>query len=226
MAHGGGVSDRPQPGAPISAQTVARILLQSPSGHTVLIDGGGHGNEPAESVSQDEGEKTVVPFLRSKGIGKIDIVVLTHPHGDHVGGLLAVLRDEKIGCVVDGHVQPYPSTIYADFEKEVADDHIRDVRAVRGMKIDLGDGVKLEELNPPAAPMQYGSGTDDTTVNDYSVVLRVSLNKVHLMLDRVTPRSRGRADQYAQPPIPPIISVPTSSNVATTDHETPVPTSG
>ena len=91
------------------------ILLQSPSGHTVLIDGGGKSDEVPDTMSQDVGETVVLPALRSKGIGKIDVLVLTHPHSDHVGGLVAVVRDEKIGCVLDGHVQPYPSAIYAAF---------------------------------------------------------------------------------------------------------------
>lgn len=161
------------------------IVLESPSGHTVVIDGGGQIESMRhmdEGGASDPGERVVVPFLRARGINRVDIVVLTHPHGDHVGGLRAVLRDENVGVVLDGQVQPYPSEAYAQFRQEIADEHIRAIKAMRGMRIDLGDGVTMDVLNPPPGT-PYGIGTDDTTVNDDSIVLRVSYGKTRLMLD-------------------------------------------
>lgn len=57
------------------------ILIQSPDGRNILVDGG----------SKASGDK-VVTFLKSKGVKKLDYVVATHPDADHIGGLILVLN--------------------------------------------------------------------------------------------------------------------------------------
>lgn len=159
------------------------IIVETPSGRVLLIDGGGHYDSLPGAGNSDSGEKVVVPYLRSHGIDHVDVLILTHPHGDHVGGLPAVLRAERVGVVLDGTVLPYPSPSYREFLQLVKDDHIPYRHAVRGMKLDFGDGVSGEILNPPAQGLPYGTGDDDKTVNDYSAVLRLTYGHTHFMLD-------------------------------------------
>jgi len=62
------------------------LLLVSPSGRTLLIDGGGESPNYGGRVSlhaSDPGEKAVSPFLWSRGLKKIEVVALTHAHQDH-----------------------------------------------------------------------------------------------------------------------------------------------
>src|SRR5699024_8777060 len=66
------------------------ILIQSPSGKNMLIDAGTKSNVPK-----------VVSFLKSKGVSTLDYVVATHPHADHIGGLIAVLNNFKVNQFVD-----------------------------------------------------------------------------------------------------------------------------
>ena len=49
------------------------------------------------------------------GINRLDVLILTHPHGDHVAGLSAVLRAQEIGTILDGTTLPYPSPAYTEF---------------------------------------------------------------------------------------------------------------
>ncbi len=72
------------------------LLAVSPTGETMLIEAGGptgrHGM--AEIVSSfDVGEEVVAPYLWSRQIRRLDILVLTHAHTDHMGGMPAILRD-------------------------------------------------------------------------------------------------------------------------------------
>ena len=61
------------------------ILVISPQGRTMLIDGGGSTSQvPSEF---DFGEDVVAPYLWSRGLERLDTVVLTHAHEDHIGGL-------------------------------------------------------------------------------------------------------------------------------------------
>lgn len=157
------------------------ILVEMPNGRAMLIDGGGSADE-TQVDSTDIGMRTVVPFLRHEGINHLDVVALTHPHGDHCGGLTAVLREETVGVVLDGTVIPYPSADYQAFRQEIAQRHIPYQHAVRGMRLNFGDGVTALILNPPATGTPYGTGTDDTTINNYSIVMRLTYGQTHFLL--------------------------------------------
>jgi len=67
------------------------ILVQIPYGKTILIDGGGF-----PEGNFDVGKYVVAPLLWRKRITEIDIVVLTHPHPDHINGLIFILSNFRI----------------------------------------------------------------------------------------------------------------------------------
>jgi competence protein ComEC len=70
------------------------ILLISPDGKTLLVDGGGFGGGPRPTAQEfDIGEEVVSAALWSRGIRHLDVVALSHAHSDHMGGLPAVLRN-------------------------------------------------------------------------------------------------------------------------------------
>jgi competence protein ComEC len=63
-------------------------LVQLPGGHAMLIDAGGDLRWPPRF---DTGTRDVLPALAELGVSRLDLVVLSHPHPDHAGGLLSVL---------------------------------------------------------------------------------------------------------------------------------------
>ncbi len=161
-------------------------LLITPSGRTILVDGGGTSDAMAAGDT-DVGTRIVVPFLEYLGINAIDVLVVTHPHGDHVAGLSAVGRGPRIGAVLDGTSLPYPSPAYLEFRGLVAGRSIPCARAVRGQTLDMGDGVHILVLNPPSGAAYgtaaaYGTGSDDATINNYSVGLRIDYGKTRFIL--------------------------------------------
>lgn len=147
------------------------ILLRGPSGQTVLIDGGGE--VEGRVTGYDVGARRVVPALRALGVRRVDVVILSHPHEDHVGGLVAVLQNFRVGLVLDsGLAHPAPS--YARLRELVAERRIPHRPARRGMRVDLGDGVTAAVLLPEE-PLIIGSGSDP---NLNSVVVRVTYHRV------------------------------------------------
>jgi competence protein ComEC len=71
------------------------IALRTPAGRWILVDAG------ERDDGWDAGERRVLPFLRARGARRIEALVLTHPHADHVGGAGAVMRALPVGRVID-----------------------------------------------------------------------------------------------------------------------------
>lgn len=81
------------------------IFLRDMRGRTVLIDVGGRVNFAAkeawqEGSSQANAERTLIPYLHSRGVDRIDSLVLTHTDTDHVGDVLEVAKQVQIGRIV------------------------------------------------------------------------------------------------------------------------------
>jgi competence protein ComEC len=71
-------------------------LIDLPDGSLVLVDAGGF-----VGSSIDPGEQVVLPILRARRRKRLDVVVLSHPHPDHFGGLLSVLSKVEVGELWD-----------------------------------------------------------------------------------------------------------------------------
>ncbi|WP_024413526.1 DNA internalization-related competence protein ComEC/Rec2 [Streptococcus suis] len=80
------------------------IFLRDLRGRTVLIDVGGRVDfapkeEWQERSSQANAERTLIPYLHSRGVDRIDSLVLTHTDTDHVGDVLEVAKQVQIGRI-------------------------------------------------------------------------------------------------------------------------------
>ncbi|HTY12745.1 MAG TPA: DNA internalization-related competence protein ComEC/Rec2 [Candidatus Omnitrophota bacterium] len=146
------------------------IFVEAPSGHTMLIDGG------PKYKNSDAGRRFVLPFLHAHGINKIDILVLTHPHDDHVGGLVSVMKDLPVGLVLDSG-QAHTSRAYLDFLKTIDRKNIPYKVARAGLNIDLGPEMKATVLNPQEPFIE------ESALNNNSVVIRLVYGKTSFMLD-------------------------------------------
>ncbi|HFI0646175.1 TPA: DNA internalization-related competence protein ComEC/Rec2 [Streptococcus suis] len=81
------------------------IFLRDMRGRTVLIDVGGRVDFAAKEVWQERSrqanaERTLIPYLHSRGVDRIDSLVLTHTDTDHVGDVLEVAKQVQIGRIV------------------------------------------------------------------------------------------------------------------------------
>lgn len=109
--------------------------IKTPSGQDILIDGG-----PDNSVLNELGK--VMAF----GDHEINLVILTHPHADHVTGLLEVLDRYKVDEVWETGVE-YPSATYDSWKAEIKNKNISDKKVTAGDEKNFGE-VKITILYP------------------------------------------------------------------------------
>jgi beta-lactamase superfamily II metal-dependent hydrolase len=133
-------------------------LLVLPGGKTMLIDGGEAGKGAA-----------VLATLEQMKVKKIDAIVATHPHADHIGGLISVMDHMPVGRVIDSG-QDYTTNTYFDYLDAIDRNRIPFGPVHDGDRIDLDPSVKIEVLNPPN-PLIRGSDDD---ISNNSVVLRMT----------------------------------------------------
>jgi competence protein ComEC len=144
------------------------ILVEFPGRKKMLVDGGGLPDD-----SFDIGEAVVSRFLWSKGIKKLDYLVLTHAHPDHMNGLKAVARNFRIGEYWEAFSPPQGRS-YNELKDNLGASIQR--RVFRGYRHQEGE-VSVEVLHPaPEAPL-----TRETS-NETSLVLRVSLGETAFLL--------------------------------------------
>jgi competence protein ComEC len=121
------------------------LLVISPEGQTMLIDGGGSIG-PVHSEF-DFGEDVVAPYLWSRGIGHLDVVALTHAHGDHIGGLPRIIQDFHPAELWVG-INPDIPPMQQLYETAAAN-HVAIRTFAAGNQLDWG-GAKINVLSPPA----------------------------------------------------------------------------
>jgi competence protein ComEC len=151
------------------------ILVQAPGGRTMLIDGGGGPGQHARGY--DIGREIVVPALMARGVRRIDVLVITHPHEDHIGGLPAVVEAVPVGMVLDPMLETDSGT-YGRLCRAIEERRIARHRATEGQQLNLGRGIRADVLNPPE-PRLAGTGSE---LNDNSVVLRLVHGEVSVLL--------------------------------------------
>ncbi len=128
------------------------IFIESPEGMTMLIDCGEY--EKIDCVRD---------FLDDKGIERIDCLVVTHPHTDHMGGMATIIRNYDIGSIYMPKVTSN-TTAFEVMLKAIQEKSMKIKTAKAGMTIDFGS-VDADIIAPISAEYEG--------LNNYSVVIRM-----------------------------------------------------
>lgn len=140
-------------------------FFELPDGRTMLVDAG-----------ESDAGSAVVSYIKKLGYSRIDILVATHPHSDHIGGIPAVMRAFEVGEVWAPKVTHTTAT-FEKFLTAVADEGLSIQVATAGkvMAEDAGTGYRIDVLSP-------SSSTNADDLNDWSIIQEVTFGSTSFLL--------------------------------------------
>ncbi len=148
------------------------IAVRTPGGRWLLVDAG------PRFADADAGLTRVVPYLRARGVRRLEAVILTHPDEDHAGGLASVLDNMPVSVVLGPGFGGGQAGHMAGL-REARDAGTPWRRAAAGDLWTI-DGVSFQVLSPDLATDEARPAPD--APNDWSVVLRLSYGDFDALL--------------------------------------------
>ncbi len=147
------------------------IFIKFPNGKVMLMDGG--------PKKRSFGRSTIASFLRHRGVDKIDVVAVSHPHSDHIGGLLPVLRNFDVQHLLESG-QVHDSKMWSQFEE------ILEIKGIKRHYASSGDslaglGIGALVLHPTLEFVSdYAQASSG--LNNSSLVMRLTYKGKSLLL--------------------------------------------
>jgi beta-lactamase superfamily II metal-dependent hydrolase len=152
-------------GSETGGSSLSVHFIDVAQGKSILIE------TPEQNVLIDAGEReqgaVVLGYLSSRGIRRLDMIIATHPHSDHIGGLSAIMAELEVGQVIMpdvGEDMTPASSVYSDLLETIEKEDLPITVAEAESAYELGGGAVLTLLGPLA---------DYDDLNAYSVVSRL-----------------------------------------------------
>lgn len=143
------------------------ILIRTPKGHKVIVDGGPEDNSMTECLSRH------LPFWDRS----IDVMFLTHPDADHLTGLIEVARTYSIAHFGTSDA-PKDTQVYQELMTTLKERNIKVNYVTRGDRVTTDDGLSMTVEWPTKAFISGGS----KETNDYSLTHLVKMGNVTALL--------------------------------------------
>ena len=148
------------------------MILTSPDGKIMVLDTG----HPAST-------NYVLTALETMGVEKIDYLVISHPHVDHIGGAAKLMDTYEVGAIYTSEL-PYNTESYAACMDAIRRNNVEHIILHEGMTLNFGENVLVEVFNPPAEieyPADYPENSTDF-VNNHSLTLKFTYGTSTILL--------------------------------------------
>ncbi len=145
------------------------IFIRTPENKTILIDAG------MKNPNYDAAQWFIKPYLLRNNIKRLDLVINSHPHSDHLGGIPTMLRNLNVTRMIDAG-SAERSDMYNEYKKLLDSLKINYVIKTRGDTIFIDDKIRLYVLNPSAKILSTSN------LNNHSIVLKILYKKTSIIL--------------------------------------------
>lgn len=152
-------------------------LIITPHNKKILVDGGGSLNE-----QYDVGKNTLIPYLLDRNVSKIDYMIISHFDQDHVGGLITVLEEMTVNCVIISR-QVENSTQYEEFKSIVEEKDINVLIVKAGNRINIEKNLYFQILHPTEETITENAMNNNAMVaklvyNDFSMLFTGDIEEI------------------------------------------------
>lgn len=151
-------------------------VIQLPGGYNMIVDGGGFAKG-----SFDVGKGVVAPFLYKKRINRIDTALLSHPHPDHLLGLIYILNNFKVHQLWKNNLT-IDAIAYPQWEETIRARHVHVSSMTKSIPDKIFNKVRLKILWPPDKDFDDSHNLSYDAVNDSSVVLKITYGKISFLI--------------------------------------------
>lgn len=140
------------------------FYIETQNRKTILIDGGG-----SENSDYDVGENILIPYLLNKGKTKIDLIIISHPHEDHIEGIFTALEKLKVKQVVISE-NIDKSELIIKLKKLCNEKNIEIIKVAANDTFKI-DGLNFDVIYPKKE-------TNDKNINNMSIVLKLKFGEI------------------------------------------------
>ncbi len=163
------------------------VHIRTPGGKHILSDAG------RWSPFSNSGERILLPYFREKGITRLDAVILSHPHADHIGGMPDLIREMEIGVIYQSDYD-YESLLYRTYMNLARQNNITVKKPYAGEMIEIDESIRLFVLGPE------NNGRRPSNPNNRSLVFRLEYGSTSFLFtgDAETDQERELALRYGE----------------------------
>ena len=149
-------------------------VIQTPDDKTIIVDCG------IKSLTYDSGERTIAPYLKRNGISRIDLLILTHYHLDHVGGVEYLLENFEVDKIFDNG-QRNNSNISKTIDNLVIAKKITRLKIKSGSLIDGIEKLRIYFLYPEKNENYLSYYSREDNQNNESIVCKLKYKDVDIL---------------------------------------------
>ncbi|MEX0649086.1 MAG: DNA internalization-related competence protein ComEC/Rec2 [Balneolaceae bacterium] len=142
--------------------------IKTPNGRHILVDAG------RWSPMGNSGDQVLIPYLKSERVKKIDALILSHPHADHIGGVASLIKNVQIDHIYQSSYE-YDSELYKQYMQLAKSKQIPVSEPVEGEMISADPAVKIFVLGPESG------GAIPSNPNNHSLVFKIVYGNTSLL---------------------------------------------